>query len=96
MEVVTFMSAEHGAIARIRMPMPGKGGAKVGWNPVLIHAPTEGEARQRAEDFYRAEQERFAAQAEGKARRIEKAAAARSAKATASLPPQSEGARDGS
>lgn len=80
MEVVTFMSANHGAIARIRMPMPSKGGAKIGWNPVLIHAPTEEEARQRAEDFYRVEQERFAAMADGKARRIEKAAATRAAR----------------
>lgn len=91
MEVVTFMSAEHGAIARIRMPMPSKGGAKIGWNPVLIHAPTEEEARQRAEDFYRTEQERLAAVAEGKARRIEKAAATRQAKATQPAKSQQEG-----
>lgn len=80
MEVVTFISASHGAVARIRMPMPSKGGAKIGWNPVLIHAPTEEEARQRAEDFYRTEQQRFAALAEGKSRRIEKAAATRAAR----------------
>lgn len=91
MEVVTFMSASQGAIARIRMPMPSKGGAKIGWNPVLIHAPTEEEARQRAEDFYRSEQERFAAMAQGKARRIEKAAATRQAKATQPAKSQQEG-----
>ena len=83
MKVVTFVSAEHGAIARIQMPMPSKGGAKLGWNPVVIHAETEDEARQRAEDFYRTEQERFAALAEGKERRLEKMAAARAAKAGA-------------
>ena len=46
----------------------------------MIHAPTEEEARQRAEYFYRTEQERFAALAEGKSRRIEKAAATRAAR----------------
>ena len=91
MEVVTFMSASHGAVARIRMPMPSKGGAKIGWNPVLIHAPTEEEARQRAEDFYSTEQERLAAVAQGKARRIEKAAATRQAKATQPAKSQQEG-----
>lgn len=79
MEVVTWISAHHGAIARIRMPMPSKGGAKIGWSPVVIHAGTEAEARAKANAFYQAELERFAARDEGKARRLEKMAAARQA-----------------
>lgn len=63
MEVITWTSADHGAIARIRMPMPSKGGSKIGWSPVVIHAETEDAAR-----------------ADGKARRLEKMAAARAAK----------------
>lgn len=77
MRIVTFMSASDGAIARIEMPMPSKGGAKLGWNPVVIHAPTEDEAREKAQAFYDSEMERL----NGKAARVaagrEKAAATR-------------------
>lgn len=79
MEVITWTSADHGAIARIRMPMPSKGGTKMGWSPVVIHADTEAEARDKANAFYQAEMGRFAARDEGKARRLEKMAAARQA-----------------
>lgn len=80
MEVITWTSADHGAIARIRMPMPSKGGSKIGWSPVVIHAATEGEARDKAHAFYQSELERLSARADGKARRLEKMAAARAAK----------------
>jgi hypothetical protein len=80
MEVVTFISASHGAIARIRMPMPSKGGTKVGWNPVLIHAPTEDEARTKAEKFYTDELERLSTKAGNQAERLAKAAATRAEK----------------
>ncbi|WP_312690309.1 hypothetical protein [Brevundimonas nasdae] len=61
MRVATFMSAVDGAIARIEMPMPTKGGKmKLAWSPVVIHAPTEDEARTKAEDFYASELERLA------------------------------------
>lgn len=79
MEVITWTSAEHGAVARIRMPLPSKGGSKIGWSPVVFHADTEDAARAKANAFYQAELERFAARDEGKARRLEKMAAARQA-----------------
>jgi len=79
MEVITWTSADHGAIARIRMPMPSKGGSKIGWSPVVFHADTENAARAKANAFYQAELERFVARADGKARRLEKMAAARQA-----------------
>ncbi len=80
MEVVTFKSADHGAIARIRMPMPSKGGSKIGWNPVLIHAPTEEEARQKAEAFYASELERLSTRARNLSAGRSKAAATRAAR----------------
>lgn len=80
MEVITWTSAEHGAIARIRMPMPSKGRSKIGWSPVVIHGATEAEARDKAHAFYQSELERLSARADGKARRLEKMAAARAAK----------------
>lgn len=79
-EVITWTSAEHGAIARIRMPMPSKGGSKIGWSPVVIHGATEAEARDKAYAFYQSELERLSARADGKARRLEKMAAARASK----------------
>lgn len=79
-EVITWTSADHGAIARIRMPMPSKGGSKIGWSPVVIHAATEDEAREKAHAFYQSELERLSARADGKARRLEKMAAARASK----------------
>lgn len=85
MEVITWTSADYGAVARIRMPMPAaKGGTKLGWSPVVIHADTEAEARQKAQDFYRSEVERFAKRADGIERRIAKAAETRAAKKGAS------------
>lgn len=80
MEVITWTSAEHGAIARIRMPMPSKGGLKIGWLPVAIHAETEVEAREKAREFYQAELDRLAARDEGKVRRLEKLAATKAAR----------------
>ncbi|MFY0400834.1 hypothetical protein [Brevundimonas naejangsanensis] len=80
MEVITWTSADHGAIARIRMPMPSKDGSKIGWSPVVIHGATEAEAREKAHAFYQSELERLSARTEGKARRLEKMAAARAAK----------------
>ncbi len=80
MEVITWTSADHGAIARIRMPMPSKGGSKIGWSPVVIHAETEEQAREKAHAFYASELERLSARADGKVRRLEKMAAARAAK----------------
>ncbi len=80
MEVITWTSADHGAIARIRMPMPSKGGSKIGWSPVFIHAETEDAARDKAHAFYQSELERLSARADGKARRLEKMAAARASK----------------
>lgn len=79
MEVITWTSADQGAIARIRMPMPSKGGSKIGWSPVVIHAATESDAREKAHAFYASELERLSARADGKARRLEKMAAARQA-----------------
>lgn len=61
--------------------MPAKGGVKIGWSPVVIHADTEAEARQKAHDFYQSELERLGQREAGKARRIEKAAATRAARA---------------
>ena len=80
-EVVTWDSAENGAIARIRMPMAGaKGKTKIDWLPVAIHAATPDEARSKAVAFYEAELERLS----GKAANIEaaraKAATTRAAK----------------
>lgn len=80
MEVITWSSADHGAIARIRMPMPSKGGSKIGWSPVVIHGATEAEAREKAHAFYQSELERLSARADGKARRLNKMAAARASK----------------
>lgn len=60
MRVVTFVSAEDGAIARIEMPMPSKDGKmRLGWSPVVIHAPTADEASAKAEAFYASELERL-------------------------------------
>jgi len=79
MRIVTFMSANDGAIARIEMPMPSKGAMKLGWNPIVIHAATEDDARAKAQAFYDGELQRLpnksANMAEGRA----KAAATRAA-----------------
>lgn len=81
-EVVTFKSETHGALARIRMPMPTKaekGGSpsKVDWSPVVVHAPTEEEAAERAHAFYASELERLDRKAANMAAGREKAAATR-------------------
>ena len=65
MRIVTFVSANDGALARIEMPMTtkaekGGGSVRLGWNPVVIHAPTEQEARDKAQAFYDSELERLA------------------------------------
>lgn len=82
MRVVTFMSASDGAIARIEMPMPTKGGTKLGWSPVVVHAPTEDEARAKAEAFYASEQERLSGKSERMAQGRAKAAETRAARAS--------------
>jgi hypothetical protein len=87
-DVVTFVSKAHGAVARIRMPMPTKaekGGSamKLDWLPVAIHAPTEAEAADKAHAFYNAELIRLATKAENMAAGREKAAATRQAKGEA-------------
>lgn len=81
MEVVTFVSANHGAVARILMPMPAaKGKMAIGWNPVLIHAKTEDEAREKAVAFYHSEIARLSQSAAAKEARLAKAAEARASK----------------
>jgi hypothetical protein len=81
-EVVTFKSDTNGALARIRMPMQGaKGKTITDWLPVAIHAPTEGEAADKAHAFYRAEQIRLSSKAENVAAGRLKAAATRKEKA---------------
>ena len=82
MRIVTFMSANDGAIARIEMPMPTKGGTKLGWSPVVVHAATEDEARDKAQAFYDAELERLRGKSERIAAGRAKTAATRSAAST--------------
>lgn len=82
MRIVTFMSASDGAIARIEMPMPAKGGTKLGWNPVIVHAPTEDDARAKAQAFYDSELERMNGKAERIAAGRAKAASTRAARPT--------------
>lgn len=77
MRIVTFMSANDGAIARIEMPMPSKGGMKLGWNAVVIHAATEDDAREKAQAFYDAELQRLASKTANMAEGRAKAAATR-------------------
>lgn len=77
MRIVTFMSANDGAIARIEMPMPSKGGMKLGWNPVVIHASTEDQAREKAQAFYDGELQRLASKTANMAEARAKAAATR-------------------
>ncbi|WP_292079814.1 MULTISPECIES: hypothetical protein [Brevundimonas] len=79
MRIVTFMSANDGAIARIEMPMPSKGGLKLGWSPVVIHAATEDEARAKAQAFYDGELQRLANKSANMAEGRAKAAATRAA-----------------
>jgi hypothetical protein len=80
-EVVTWDSAENGAIARIRMPMVGaKGKTKVDWLPVAIHAATPEEARSKAVTFYEAELERLSSKSANMEAARAKAAATRAAK----------------
>jgi hypothetical protein len=80
-EVVTWDSAENGAIARIRMPMVGaKGKTKVDWLPVAIHAATPEEARSKAVTFYEAELERLSGKTANMEAARAKAAATRAAK----------------
>lgn len=77
MRIVTFVSDADGAIARIEMPMPSKGGMKLGWNPVVIHAPTEEQAREKAQAFYDGELQRLASKTANMAEGRAKAAATR-------------------
>jgi hypothetical protein len=79
MRIVTFMSANDGAIARIEMPMPSKGGLKLGWSPVVIHAATEDDARAKAQAFYDSELQRLASRSANMAEGRVKAAATRAA-----------------
>lgn len=80
-EVVTWDSAENGAIARIRMPMAtAKGKTKLDWLPVAIHAATPEEARSKAVAFYESERERLADKSANLIAAREKAAATRAAK----------------
>lgn len=79
MRIVTFMSANDGAIARIEMPMPSKGGMRLGWNPVVVHAATEDDARAKAQAFYDAELQRLATKSANMAEGRAKAAATRAA-----------------
>lgn len=84
-EVVTFTSESHGAVSRIRMPMPtkaGKGGSamKVDWLPVAIHGPDAEDTERRAHAFFASEQERLNGKSERMAAGREKAAATRQAK----------------
>jgi hypothetical protein len=80
-EVVTWDSAENGAIARIRMPMAGaKGKTKIDWLPVAIHAATPDEARSKAVAFYESELERLSGKAANMEAARAKAAATRAAK----------------
>ena len=80
-EVVTWDSAENGAIARIRMPMAGaKGKTKIDWLPVAIHAATPEEARSKAVTFYEAELERLSSKSANMEAARAKAAATRAAK----------------
>jgi len=80
-EVVTWDSAEHGAIARIRMPMlSAKGKMKPDWLPVAIHAATPEEARSKAVTFYEAELERLSSKTANMEAGRTKAAATRAAK----------------
>lgn len=84
MRIVTFMSANDGAIARIEMPMPYKGGrTKLDWSPMVAHAPTEEEAREIAQAFYDSELERLSTKATNQAAARAKAAATRASKAEA-------------
>jgi hypothetical protein len=72
------MSANDGAIARIEMPMPTKGGKlKLDWSPVVIHAPSEQEASDKAQAFYDSELERLSTKEQNIAAGRVKAAAAR-------------------
>jgi len=80
-EVVTWDSAEHGAIARIRMPMAGaKGKTKIDWLPVAIHAATPEEAWSKAVAFYEAELERLSSKSANIEAARAKATATRAAK----------------
>ena len=89
MRVVVFTNPEDGAVARIEVPAgpgpapKGKPKSAVMWLPVAIHAPTEAEAREKAEAFYQAELDRFAKQAEAKARAAQSLAEYRAAKKAA-------------
>jgi len=80
-EVVTWDSAENGAIARIRMPLlSAKGKMKPGWLPIAIHAATPEEARSKAVTFYEAELERLSSKSANMEAARAKAAATRAAK----------------
>lgn len=80
-EVVTWDSAENGAIARIRMPMAtAKGKMKLDWLPVAIHAATLEEAQSKAVAFYESERARLADKSANLIAAREKAAATRAAK----------------
>jgi hypothetical protein len=80
-EIVTWDSAENGAIARIRMPMlTAKGKTKIDWLPTAIHAPTAEEARDKAVAFYESERARLADKTVNLAAAREKAAATRAAR----------------
>jgi len=80
-EVVTWDSAQNGAIARIRMPMAtAKGKTKIDWLPVAIHGATEDDAREKAVAFYESERARLADKSANLIAAREKAAATHAAK----------------
>lgn len=83
--VVTFASANDGALARIRVPLKtAKDVTTLDWLPVVIHAPTEAAARDKADAFYQSELERFAKQEASRVAGREKAAATRKTRAEVS------------
>lgn len=80
-EVLTWDSLDHGAVARIRMPMAtAKGRTKIDWLPVVIHGASAEDARAKAVSFYESELERLSDKTTNLAAAREKAAATRAAK----------------
>lgn len=85
MRVVVFTSEADGSLARIEVPAQSvkKGQSRVEYLPVAIHADTPEAAIEKAEAFFRSEQERFAKQEATAAARIAALAAARARKGAA-------------
>lgn len=85
MRVVVFTSENDGSLARIEVPAPPvkKGEARVEYLPVAIHAATPEAAVEKAEAFFKSEQERLAKQEAHAAARIANLAAARARKSGA-------------